>query len=138
VIKPNSSFPVLIVKNLDSAKIFYVSNLGFNIAFQNEWYIHLVSDSGIQVAFMLPKQPTQPEIFQKHYNGSGLIFSLEVDNADEAYAYAMDNSLNIVLSLRSEEWGQRHFVLEDPNGVYVDVVQATEPTEEYQSGYENQ
>ena len=138
MIKPNSSFPVLIVKNLDAAKKFYINNFSFNIAFQNEWYLHLVSDSGIQVAFMLPNQPTQPDVFQKQYNGNGLIFSLEVDNADEAYSYAMEKSLNIALNLRSEEWGQRHFAIEDPNGIYVDVVQATEPTEEYKSGYETQ
>lgn len=135
VINPNSAFPVLIVKNLDAAKTFYVNNFGFNIAFQNEWYLHLVSESGIQVAFMLPNQPTQPEIFKKQYNGSGLIFSLEVDDADQAYSHAMNKSLNIALDLRSEEWGQRHFALKDPNGVYVDVVQATDPTEEYKSGY---
>lgn len=136
MINPDSSFPVFIVKNLDSAKSFYTNNFGFNVAFQNEWYLHLVSKSGIQVAFMLPDQPTQPEIFKKQYNGSGLIFSLEVDNADLAYAYAKDNSLTIVLNLRSEEWGQRHFALQDPNGIYVDIVQATEPTEAYKSDYE--
>jgi len=136
VIKPNSSFPVLIVNNLVSAKEFYVNYFGFNIAFQNEWYLHLVSESGIQVAFMLPNQPTQPEIFKKQYNGNGLILSLEVDDADQAYSHAMNESLNIALDLRSEEWGQRHFALKDPNGVYVDVVQATEPTEEYKSGYD--
>lgn len=136
VINPNSAFPVLIVKSLDSAKSFYVNNFGFNVAFENEWYLHLVSESGIQVAFMLPNQPTQPEIFKNQYNGSGLIFSLEVDDADQAYSHAKDKSLTIALDLRSEEWGQRHFALQDPNGVYVDIVQATEPTEEYKSGYE--
>ena len=137
MIKANSAFTVFIVSNLDSAKTFYTNNFGFSVAFQNEWYLHLVSESGIQLAFMLPNQPTQPEIFQKQYNGSGLILSLEVDDADQAYSHAMDQSLNIALDLRSEEWGQRHFALIDPNGVYVDVVQATEPTEEYKSGYES-
>ena len=136
VIKSNSAFPVLIVKNIKIAKIFYENNFGFNVVFQNEWYLHLVSESGIQLAFMLPNQPSQPDIFQKKYNGSGLTFSLEVDDADQAFAYAMDKSLNIALSLRSEDWGQRHFAVEDPNGVYIDVVQAIEPTEEYKPGYE--
>jgi len=126
----------VIVNNLDNAKSFYVNTFGFNVAFQNEWYLHLVSESGIQIAFMLPNQPTQPEIFRIKTNGKGFIFSLEVDDADQAYSQAINNSLDIVLDLRSEEWGQRHFALQDPNGVYVDVVQATEPTEEYKSGYE--
>jgi len=136
VIKPDSAFTVLIVDDLYSAKEFYENNFGFNVAFQNEWYLHLVSESGIQVAFMLPNQSSQPEIFHKKHNGSGLIFSLEVGDADLAYAYAMEKSLNIVLNLRSEEWGQRHFALQDPNGVYVDIVQAIEPAEEYKSDYE--
>jgi len=136
VIKPNSSFLVLIVKDLEKAKSFYLNNFGFSIAFQNEWYLHMVSESGIQVAFMWPNQPTQPEIFKKQYDGKGFILSLEVDDADQAYSHAKNNSLDIALDLKSEEWGQRHFVIKDPNGVYVDVVQATEPTEEYKPGYE--
>ena len=136
MINPNSSFSVLIVNDLDKAKTFYVNNFGFSIAFQNEWYLHLVSESGIQVAFMLPNQPTQPDIFKKQYNGNGFIFSVEVDDADEAYSHAKNNALDIAIDLKSEEWGQRHFAIKDPNGVYVDVVQATEPSEEYKSGYE--
>jgi len=138
VINPNSSFSVLIVNDLDKAKSFYVNNFGFSIAFQNEWYLHLVSESGIQVAFMLPNQPTQPDIFKKQYDGNGFIFSVEVDDVDQAYSHAKNNSLDIAIDLKSEEWGQRHFAIKDPNGVYVDVVQATEPTEEYKSGYEAQ
>lgn len=136
MIKPNSSFFVLIVKDLDKAESFYINNFGFSIAFQNEWYLHLVSDAGIQLAFMLPNQPTQPEIFKKQHDGNGFILSLEVDDADQAYSHAKNNSLDIALDLKNEEWGQRHFAMKDPNGVYVDVVQATEPTEEYKSGYE--
>ena len=136
MIKPNSSFSVLIVKDLEKAKSFYVTNFDFSIAFQNEWYLHMVSGSGIQVAFMLPEQPTQPEMFQKQYDGNGYILSLEVDDADQAYSHAKNSALDIVLELRSEEWGQRHFTIKDPNGIYVDVVQATEPTEEYQVGYD--
>jgi len=136
MIKPTSSFPVFIVKDLKLAQSFYVDNFDFNIAFQNEWYLHLVSSSGIQAGFMLPDQPTQPEIFKHAYNGQGLIFSLEVNDADKAYKYATNKSLDITLELRSEEWGQRHFSVRDPNGVYLDIVQATEPTEEYKEGYE--
>ncbi len=37
---------------------------------------------------MLPEQPTQPEIFHQAHNGNGTIFSLEVDDAEAAYAKA--------------------------------------------------
>lgn len=135
MIELKSSFPVFIVKDLDAAKSFYTENLGFDVVFSGDWYIHLVSSAGVQVGFMLPDQPTQPPIFQKSHAGEGVIFSLEVEDADAAYAAAKSKSLKIVLELRSEDWGQRHFCIQDPNGIYLDIVQSFEPTEEYQSDY---
>lgn len=136
MIQPNSSFPVFTVTDLQTANAFYAENLGFHVAFENEWYIHLVSESGVQLGFLLPDQPSQPEIFQRAYSGSGVIFSLEVDDADAAYAFAQQQALDIVLELRSEDWGQRHFCIRDPNGIYLDIVQAIAPTEEYQQDYQ--
>ena len=135
MIEPKSSFPVFIVKDLDAAKSFYTENFGFDVVFSGDWYIHLVSTSGVQVGFLLPEQPTQPQIFQKRYFGEGVIFSLEVEDADAAFAIAKSKSLKVVLELRSEDWGQRHFAIQDPNGVYLDIVQSFEPTEEYRGDY---
>lgn len=136
MIEPKSSFPVFIVKDLEAAKSFYTENLGFDVVFSVDWYIHLVSTTGVQVGFMLPDQPTQPPIFQKPHSGEGIIFSLEVDDADAAYTAAKSKSLDIALDLRSEDWGQRHFCIKDPNGVHLDIVQAIEPTGEYRSDYD--
>ena len=138
MIKINSSFPVFIVKNITTAKAYYTDNFDFQIAFENDWYLHLITETGVQVGFMLPEQATQPKIFHESHSGSGVIFSVEVENADRAYAKAKERKLHIVLDLRSEDWGQRHFSVEDPNGVYLDIVQAIEPTEEYQNGYETE
>lgn len=136
MINPKSSFPVFIVQNLDAAIAFYLNHFGFDLVFENEWYVHLVSESGVQIGFLLPNQPTQPKIFHPSYNGNGVIFSLEVEDADSAYAEAKQKSRDIVLDLRSEDWGQCHLSVKDPNGVHLDIVQAIEPTEEYQQDYE--
>ena len=135
MIEPKSSFPVFIVKDLDSARSFYTENFGFEVVFSGDWYIHLVSKLGVQIGFLLPAQPTQPPIFQKPYPGEGVIFSLEVEDADAAFAMAKSKSLIVVLELRSEDWGQRHFCVQDPNGIYLDIVQSFEPTNEYRSDY---
>jgi len=135
MIKLNSSFPVFIIENLLTAKAYYLENFSFNIVFENEWYLHLVSESGIQIGFMLPNQSSQPKMFHPPYSGSGVIFSVEVDDADVAYIKAKENNLDVVLEIRSEDWGQRHFSVKDPNGIYLDIVQAIEPTDEYQDDY---
>jgi uncharacterized glyoxalase superfamily protein PhnB len=72
---------------------------------------------------------------QKSYVGEGVIFSLEVENADTAFAEAKSKSLKIVLDLRSEDWGPAALLYPRPNGVFLDIVQPFEPTEEYQSDY---
>ncbi len=135
MIEPRSSFPVFTVADLATAEAFYVENLGFEAVFAGEWYLHLASASGVQIGFLLPNQPTQPPVFQGAYNGEGVIFSLEVDDADAAYESAQSRSLDIVFELRSEDWGQRHFCLRDPNGVHIDIVQSFEPTEAYKKDY---
>jgi uncharacterized glyoxalase superfamily protein PhnB len=135
MITPRNSFPVFIVKSLEAAKSFYLEHLGFSVVYENEWYLHMVTESGVQVGFLLPDQPTQPDFFHPAFQGSGVILSLEVTDADRAFKEAQDKNIDVVLSLRSEEWGQRHFILKDPNGIYVDIVQEIQPTQEYQEGY---
>jgi uncharacterized glyoxalase superfamily protein PhnB len=135
MIRPGSSFPVFIVLHLGEAKKFYEDHFSFNVAFENDWYLHLCTETGIQVGFLSPNQPTQPEMFHKTYDGSGVILSLEVEDVESAYSEAKEKKLDIVLDLRSEEWGQYHFCVRDPNGVILDVVQEIEPTEEYKEGY---
>jgi len=44
-----------------------------------------------------------------HCIGEGVIFSLEVKDADIAFEVAKSKLLNIVLEVCSEDWGQRHF-----------------------------
>jgi len=58
MIEPKSSFPVFTVTDLDAARSFYSENLGFEVVFSGDWYIHLTSKSGAQVGFLLPDQPT--------------------------------------------------------------------------------
>ena len=135
MIQPIGNFTIFIVKDLAAAKDFYTRHFGFTVAFENEWYLHLLTELGFQVGFMRPDQPTQPEMFHKAHDSDGIILSIEVENADVAYADAQVQNLDITLPLRSEEWGQRHFCIKDPNGIHLDIVQTIEATEEYQAGY---
>lgn len=63
---------------------------------------------------MLPEQPTHPA-----HSGQGVIFSLEVDDADGACAHAQEHKCRNVLALRSENREQPHFSIQDPNGVHL-------------------
>ena len=47
---------------------------------------------------------------------------------DEIYTQLKDNGLPMILELKSEAWGQRHFITQDPNGILIDVIQNIAPT----------
>ena len=134
-IEPTASFPVFITEKLQLSKDYFMENFGFNAVFANDWYVHLVTPNGIQLGFLMPEHSSQPEFFHQAFNGNGAIFSLEVEDADEAYLTAQARGLNILLPLKEEEWGQKHFVVKDPSGVKIDVVQSTEPGDEFKENY---
>ena len=116
-------FPTTITPQIVETKDFYTKFFNFEVVFEADWYIHLRHESGIEIAVMLPDLKNQPEFLHASYAGNGIVYSLEVDDAKTEYARLTDLGAPIVTELKDEEWGQRHFMLKDPAGMVVDVVQ---------------
>ncbi|MFC1846972.1 VOC family protein, partial [Chloroflexota bacterium] len=55
----------------------------------------------------------------------------EVGDVVAVYQTLKNSDVNILDGIRTEEWGEKHFIIEDPNGMKIDIFQETEPTEEY-------
>ena len=134
-VKSTSFFPVLITTKLTECQNFYTQYFGFTVVFEADWYVHLVSETGIQLGFLQPNHPTQPDFLQAAYGGSGLIYSFEVKDVDQEYEKFKKSEIPILLQVRTEEWGQRHFMIKDPSGMVIDVVQPAEPMDEYKDKY---
>jgi uncharacterized glyoxalase superfamily protein PhnB len=83
----------------------------------------LLQFGAYQVGFMKPKLETQARIFRMPFQGSGMWLVFDVSNVDAEYQRIQSLEVPIELSLRDEPWGDRHFVIVDPNGIGVDVVQ---------------
>ncbi len=125
MIETDAMFPVMVTTNLDAIKAFYESVFGFSAAFFDPgFYLHLVSpNSGIQLGFLMPEHATQPEFLRPLMSTEGYVMSLEVKDAAQAYAEAQKMNLTIAMALKEEVWGQIHFMLQDPGGFRIDVVQ---------------
>jgi uncharacterized glyoxalase superfamily protein PhnB len=54
-----------------------------------------------------------------------MVLTLQVDDVEEAYARAQRHGAEILLHLRDEEYGQRHFLVVDPNGLLLNVMVPT-------------
>lgn len=127
MIQIDAMFPVMATSKLDSVKQFYEAIFGFNaVFFDPDFYLHLVLPSGVQLGFLVPNHESQPAFLQPQMVTDGYVISFEVKDAHSAYAQAKEQNLAIVLSLKEEVWGQLHFILEDPAGFKVDVVQHLE------------
>lgn len=117
-------YPVVITARLEECKNFYVKNFGFDVLFESDWYVQMRHKSGIELAFMKPNLSNQPEFLHSEFGRKGIIITFEVKNAKEEYEKAEKlGDLQIILQYVEEEWGQKHFIFEDPAGIFVDIVQ---------------
>lgn len=128
MIEIDAMFPVMVTANLEAVKAFYESVFGFNAVFYDaDFYLHLVSpNSGIQLGFLMPEHASQPDFLRPLMSPDGYVISLEVKDASHAYAEAQKMDLTIAMELKEEVWGQVHFMLKDPAGFRIDVVQHLE------------
>jgi uncharacterized glyoxalase superfamily protein PhnB len=92
------------------------------VAFDVDWYVHLVLGGVAQLRFLVPNHPSQAVAAQRAFNAQGLIYSFEVENADSAFESDRGHA-EIIASPKTEEWGQRHFLVSAPGGLLVDVIQ---------------
>jgi len=123
--KLNAGF---VTDKLQESKIFYSEVLGFGVSFENEFYILMhTPDKSSEISFLKSNHPSQKSLFQKPYNGAGAYLTIEVENVDQIYEEMKNKNIPIAIELRDEVWGDRHFVIVDPNGIGIDIVTYTNP-----------
>lgn len=121
-------YPLIVTNKIKECGEFYTNVLGFRLVFDQDWYIQLLHEqSGVELAFMIPNAENQPTFLHPKFQGEGIIISLEVENAKEEYEHiSAIESVAIELAYTEEEWGQKHFILRDPSGAYIDIVEQAE------------
>lgn len=129
MIEINEIYPLFITNNLTELKEFYSVHFGFTaVFFDAEFYLHLLHpSSGNQLAFMLPNHPSQPAFLHSATSNIGAIVTFDVSDAKIAWQTALDSGLDIVLEYIEEPWGQSHFIIRDPQGLLVDIVEHAQP-----------
>ena len=118
----------IITFKLKETKEFYMSKLNFNVVFENEFYLLLSTPSGVdQLSFLLPNHPSQQALFKSAFAGKGVYLTIEVEKVDTEYERIKKLNVPIYIELRNEPWGDRHFAIQDPNGVGIDIVTYSSP-----------
>ena len=113
----------IITTRLKETKEFYTKHLGFGVTFENEFYLLLhTPNQQAEISFLLPNHPSQQPLFQPPFQGQGVYLTIEVDDVDQLYDEIKKKQVPIKIDIRNEPWGDKHFAIEDPNGVGIDIV----------------
>lgn len=113
----------IVTSKLLETKKFYTDILGFGVTFENEFYLLLhTPNKEAEISFLLPNHPSQQPLFQQAFTGQGMYLTIEVDDVDKIYKDLKNKSVPIEIDIRDEPWGDRHFAIQDPNGIGIDIV----------------
>ena len=113
----------IITNKLAETKAFYTDILGFGVTFENEFYLLMYTPGQTsEFSFLLPNHPSQQPLFQPAFAGQGVYLTIEVDDVDSLYAEIQNKGVEIKIAIRDEPWGDRHFAIQDPNGIGIDLV----------------
>ena len=118
----------IITDKVQQSKEFYVRLFNAQVLYEGEggWFV-LLQVGNNELGFMLPDQPTQAAIFRQPFQGQGLWLTLEVADVQPMYQHMIAQQQPVLQHIRDEPWGDRHFVIADPNGIGIDVVQRIAP-----------
>ena len=127
--KPTSVYPVLMSTDVAAAAAFYRQAFGFKPTFESDWYVSLRTDRW-ELALLDAGHETIPEPFHDA-GASGVLVNFEVEDVDAEYERLRKAGHTFPLTLRSEPFGQRHFIVQGPDSVLVDVITQIEPDPEF-------
>jgi predicted enzyme related to lactoylglutathione lyase len=116
--------PNVVSEAFGPTRQFYAALFDLEVSIELDgWYLQLAEASNPQlnVGFLQPgseftagrDRSTRP---------SGLVVTFQVDDVDEAYERARAMGAEIVVDIRDEPYGQRRFVVVDPNGSLLNVM----------------
>lgn len=125
----SSVYPVVQVTDPRAAADFFIDHFEFEQTFGADWYVSL-RRGPYELAFLDSSHPTIPDGFRQP--ATGILLNVEVDDATAEYTRLVEEKeLPVRLSLRDEAFGQRHFILEAPGRVLVDVIEEIPPSGEF-------
>lgn len=133
--KTTSTYPVLLSTDVAAAAKFYCDHLHFTPLYTSDWYVHLQSadDPASNLAIVDCHHDTIPA--PARGKTGGVILNFEVEDPDAQHARLAGAGLAILLPLRDEAFGQRHFIAAAPDGVLIDIIRPIPATDAFAANY---
>lgn len=133
--KIKRGFPVVMTDALHSARDFYLGLLGFRVAFDSDWFVHLQAPdaSGVELGLMKSDHDLIPDAFRmtQRETPRGVMVTLVVGDVDAVHERAKSMGVPIVEPPRDLFYGQRRMLVSDPDGTLLDISSECEPSAEF-------
>ncbi|MEM1360551.1 MAG: VOC family protein [Pseudomonadota bacterium] len=128
-------YPVLQTADVPGTADFYVTHFSFREMFAADWYVHLQMPTApsVNLAVLQEDHPTIPQ--PGRGTTQGMILNFEVEDVDLVHDRLVSAGLPMLKPLCDEDFGQRHFITTDPNGVLIDVITPIPPSPEFAAQY---
>ena len=111
--------PNLVTDDLQTARDFYASFLGFDVAMDEPGFTMFASPSN-RTAQITVADANTPGLDRGVKDAQ---ISVEVEDVDALHAKAVEQGREIVYPLTNEPWGIRRFFVRSPDGTVINVAQ---------------
>jgi catechol 2,3-dioxygenase-like lactoylglutathione lyase family enzyme len=116
----------LLTDDVAKSKAFYVDLFGFQTIIDIGWFVSLhANERAVELSLCQRDHTSIPAGFR--ISATGVVLGLVVTDAAAEEARLRAAGVRVIVPLRDEPWGQRHFFLSDPAGVLIDMIQMIPP-----------
>ena len=117
----------IMVQDLKASRDFYTGLLDLKTHFESDWYVILTSPEGLRFELGLIDRNSDLIPASQRATPAGLYLTFVVADADAAFQRAVARGCAVLQEPRDEFYGQRRFLLLDPDGLLIDVSAPTAP-----------
>ncbi|WP_194774517.1 VOC family protein [Pararhodonellum marinum] len=105
---------------LTESKNFYTKLFDFEVNYDSDWFVHLISkDKQLELGIIKKNHEVVPKGVRN--DPAGFYVTFVVENVDLVFKIAKAAGFDILEEPTDTFYGQRRFLLKDPNGAIVDV-----------------
>lgn len=114
-------YPSIVTARFFETWDFYAAHLGFRTVAECDFYVHLQHPSGAQIGILRHELNGDTPELVTATDGRGFWLNLDVADADAEYARLISAGVGIAAEIEDKPWGDRQFMVRDPNGVLVAI-----------------
>jgi catechol 2,3-dioxygenase-like lactoylglutathione lyase family enzyme len=105
---------------------FYTTHLGFRTVTECDIYVQMYHPTGAQIAVLRHEVDGPVKELVSATDGRGVWLNLDVSDADAEHQRLVEAGVEIAAPLENTTWGDRQFIVRDPNGVLISIAHRCE------------